>query len=62
MNPYSKSCMHHAETKTHKDTDLNFDFEIFWLKERRTSKFTKEGCSRGLLGIEDVQLQKSTEL
>lgn len=29
------SYMHHAETQTQKYTDLNFDFEIFWLKERR---------------------------
>lgn len=26
---------HHAQTRTHKYTDLNFDFEIFWLEERR---------------------------
>lgn len=28
------SYMHHAETQTHKYTDLNLDFEIFWLKKR----------------------------
>lgn len=43
--------MHHAETKTHKYTDLNFDFEIFWLKERRIQKVVRDVFF--LVGVQD---------
>lgn len=50
----------HVKTKTHIYTDLNFDFEIFWLKDRRIwftnatwrgttqQQFTGTKCSRSL--------------